>query len=78
MARKFQLNNLLARTTITILEIIHRPLFHLKRDILETAVRLRLQVEPSKLCSIGRVILCIRSRFHPKTETESSLRNDVF
>jgi hypothetical protein len=33
------------RITITILDIIYRPVFYLKHDVLETGFCLRLQVE---------------------------------
>jgi hypothetical protein len=43
--------------TITILGIIHRPVFYLKHDVSETGFCLRLQVEPSQLVSVVRASL---------------------
>jgi hypothetical protein len=62
--------------TITILDIIHRPVFYLKLDVPETEFCLRLEMEPTPLrrqtSSVNGVHL---SRFHQSSETESSLRN---
>jgi hypothetical protein len=46
--------------TITILNIIHLPIFYLKQNVSETELSLRLQVEPTQLCPIYRNILCLR------------------
>jgi hypothetical protein len=59
--------------TITILDIVHRPVFYLKQDVSETGFCLRIQVE-TETSSFYWANL---SRFHLKTETESSLRNVV-
>jgi hypothetical protein len=40
--------------TITILDIIHRPVFYLKHDVSETGLCLRIQVEPTQLDSVRR------------------------
>jgi hypothetical protein len=40
--------------TITVLGIIHRPIFYLKHDISETEFCLCLQVEPTQLGPINR------------------------
>jgi hypothetical protein len=40
--------------TITILDIIHRPVFCLKLNVSETGFCLRLQVEPTQLCPVDR------------------------
>jgi hypothetical protein len=37
------------RITITILDVIHRPVFDLKHKVSETGFRLRLQVEPKSV-----------------------------
>jgi hypothetical protein len=44
---------------ITILDIINRPVFHLKHHVSETGFCLRLQVEPTQLGSTDRAILCL-------------------
>jgi hypothetical protein len=41
----------------TILDIVHHPVFCLKRDILETGFCLRLQVEPAELGPVDRASL---------------------
>jgi hypothetical protein len=41
--------------TITILDIIHHPVFYLKHDFSETELFLRLQVEQAQLGPLGRV-----------------------
>jgi hypothetical protein len=79
--------------TITILDIVHRPVFYLKHEVSETGFCLRLPEEPTNLGPIVTASLCMLtasqtdtssiylaqlSRFHLKTETESSLRNVVF
>jgi hypothetical protein len=45
--------------TITILDIIHRPVFYLKYDISETGICLRLQVEPTQLGPIDGASFCV-------------------
>jgi hypothetical protein len=45
--------------TITILDIMHRPVFYLKHDVSETGFCLRLQVEPTQLCAIAKASLCL-------------------
>jgi hypothetical protein len=62
--------------TVTILDIIHRPVVYLKYDVSEIEFCPRLKVEPSQLCQIDRSSLCVR--FHLKKGTEFSLRNAVF
>jgi hypothetical protein len=74
-------------TTITILDIIHRRVFYLKRDISETKFCLRFQVE---ITQVGPTDIATReietssfycghlSRFNLMTETESSLRSVAF
>jgi hypothetical protein len=79
--------------TITILDIIHRPVFYLKHNVSEDGFCSRFQVEATQLGTIDRPSLCLRflqktetsfdgwaklSRFHLKTETVSSLRNLLF
>jgi hypothetical protein len=44
-------------TTITILGIIHRPIFYSKHSVSETGFCLRLQVEPTRLCPVDRASL---------------------
>jgi hypothetical protein len=67
---------------ITIMDIIHRPVLYLKYYILETRFCLRLHVERTHLGSIDRSSLSPNrtqlSRFHLKTETESSVWKAVF
>jgi hypothetical protein len=73
--------------TITILDIIHRPVFYLKHNVSETAFCPNLQVEPSQLSPIDRANLCLctgletetiyiywiqLNRFYLKTETVQS------
>jgi hypothetical protein len=43
------------KITITILDIMHRPVFHLKYDISETGFCFCLLVEPTQLDPIDRV-----------------------
>jgi hypothetical protein len=50
---------LLYRLTITILDIIHRPVFYLKYDVSVTGFCLHLQVEPTQLGPIDRASLCL-------------------
>jgi hypothetical protein len=77
--------------TITILDIIHRPVFYLKHHVSEAGFCLRLKVEPTQISPAERAILCLRtetetysfswahlSRFHLEMETESSLQNAVY
>jgi hypothetical protein len=40
--------------TITILDIIHRPVFHLRHDDFGTWFCLRLKVEPTEMGPVGR------------------------
>jgi hypothetical protein len=69
-------------TTITVLDIIHRPAFYLKYNNSETGFCLSLQVDPTQVSPIGRASLCLRidrrSRYRLKTETKSRLRNVEF
>jgi hypothetical protein len=48
--------------TITILDIIHCPVFHLKRIVSETEFCLRLQVEPIPLGPVDWATLCLLVR----------------
>jgi hypothetical protein len=41
------------------MDIIHRPAFYLKHDVLEIGLCLRLQVEPTQLLPIDRASLCL-------------------
>jgi hypothetical protein len=43
--------------TITILDIIHRPVFYLKQDFSDTGFCLRLQVEPTQMGPTDRATL---------------------
>jgi hypothetical protein len=65
--------------TITILDIIHRPVFYLKKkNVLETGFCHRLHVEPTQVVPADKTSLCLVRQvviFHLKTETESSFRN---
>jgi hypothetical protein len=56
-------------TTITILWIIHRPVYYLKHDISETLFSLRLQVEPIQLGPINIAGLSPSDRKNPVSET---------
>jgi hypothetical protein len=47
--------------TITILDIIHRPVFYLKHNVSETPFCLRLQVENNQVHPTDRVSLCLRT-----------------
>jgi hypothetical protein len=63
---------------------MHRPDLYLKYNILETGFCLLLQVEPTQVGPIDPETETIcsywvyPSRFHLKTETESSVRNVKF
>jgi hypothetical protein len=56
--------------TITILDIIHRPVFYLKHDVSNPASGPETET--------NSIYWAEQSRFHLKTETESSLRNIMF
>jgi hypothetical protein len=58
--------------TITILNIIHRTVFHLTHNVSETEFYLRLQVEPTQLDTIDRArTQYIESELCLETETTS-------
>jgi hypothetical protein len=59
--------------TITILDIIQRHVFYLKHEVAETEFCLRIQLDPTQVGPIERA-----SRFHLKTEKESSPRKVIF
>jgi hypothetical protein len=42
------------------MDIIHRPVFYLKHNVLETGFCLRLKVEPTELSQIDRASLYLR------------------
>jgi hypothetical protein len=44
----------IANIIITILDIIHRPVFYLKLKVSETGFCVRLQVEPIPFCPLER------------------------
>jgi hypothetical protein len=48
-----------SNTTITILDIIHRPVFYLKHDVSDTEFCLHLQVEPNKMGPIEKASLSL-------------------
>jgi hypothetical protein len=50
-------NLLIPNITITILDIINRPVFYLQHDVSETE---RLQMEPNQMVLIEGVSLCLR------------------
>jgi hypothetical protein len=54
-------SNLSLLLIITIVDIIHHPVFHLKHDVSETWFCLRLQVEPTKLGPIEKACLYLRT-----------------
>jgi hypothetical protein len=54
--------------TVTILDIILRPVFYLKREVSETGFCLRLQVGPTHLGSMYIASLCLRIQ-NPVFET---------
>jgi hypothetical protein len=60
------------------MDIIQRPGFYLKDNVSENAFCLRLQVEPTQLGAIDRVILCLQNQQHLKTEIESCLRRVLY
>jgi hypothetical protein len=62
------------RITITILDIIHRPVFYLKHGVSETGFFLRLQVEPTQSvsASVSGLALSIRSNYAGCTWRPSS------
>jgi hypothetical protein len=45
--------------TITILDIIHRPVFYLKRNVSEIGFYSRLQVEPTQVGPMEMDSLCL-------------------
>jgi hypothetical protein len=61
--------------TITILDIIHRPVFYLKHDVSETEICLRLQMEPSQLDPIDRASLSLSLSLRTGERTMDSTRN---
>jgi hypothetical protein len=54
-------DGVLIRTTITILDIIHRPVFYLKHNVSETGFCLRLHVETTQIGAVGRANLSRRT-----------------
>jgi hypothetical protein len=66
--------------TITIMGIIHRPVFYMKHDVSETGFCLRLQTETAQFgllsadTHISSIYWVHLIRFHLKKETESSFR----
>jgi hypothetical protein len=52
--------------TITILDIIHRPLLYLKHAFSDTGFSLRLQIDPTQMEGRDRASLCLRT---PQTTT---------
>jgi hypothetical protein len=63
------------KETVTILDIIHRPVFILKHNASETGIYLRFQVEPTQMVQIERASPSLSLSPGLKTETEFSLRN---
>jgi hypothetical protein len=61
--------------TITILDIVHRPVFYLKRDVSETGFCLRLQAEPTHLGPIVKATLCHRTPAS-QSQTQSHITTD--
>jgi hypothetical protein len=63
------------------MDIIYRPVFHLKHVVSETGFSLHLQVEPTQSSSeteISCFYWAYMCRLNFNMETESSLRNVVF
>jgi hypothetical protein len=54
--------------TITVLEIIHCPVFYLKYDFSKTGFCLRLQLEPTPLGPIDSPSLCLRTQAAPSNK----------
>jgi hypothetical protein len=52
---------ILLDTTITILDVIHRPVFYLKHDVSETEFCLCLQVRTTEIGRIEKAELCLRT-----------------
>jgi hypothetical protein len=48
--------------TLTILDILHRPVFYLEHGVSETRFCLRFQAELAQMSPIKRASLCLRSR----------------
>jgi hypothetical protein len=72
----FSAMNTYIALTINILHIIHPRAFILKHNVTETKFCLRPWMLPTQLSPIDRTTPCLRfgdSRYHLKTETESSL-----
>jgi hypothetical protein len=61
--------------TITILDIIHRPVFYLKHDVLETGLSSPSGGTYSAEAGTSSFYWAQLSMFHLKTETESSVLN---
>jgi hypothetical protein len=58
-AKKRQAEHSLLHVTITILNIIHRPLFHFKHNFSDTGLRLRFQVEPTRVAPTETIGFCL-------------------
>jgi hypothetical protein len=66
--------------TVTILNIIHRPVFYLKHSVSDIGFCIRLQVDPNQLVPTDRSSLCHRrlaqlSRFNLETYRIQSPRH---
>jgi hypothetical protein len=57
--------NYFITTTLTVLDIIHHPVFYLKHDVSETGSCLHLQVEPTQVRPVNRASLRMRQRQTP-------------
>jgi hypothetical protein len=70
--------------TITIMDIIHCPVFYSKHNVSETAFCLNLQVEPAQLGPIDRASFCLRTpattpmEFIKPTQYKPPMRVNIF
>jgi hypothetical protein len=70
--------------TLKILEIIHRPVFYLKLDVMETGFCLRIQVEPVQMGPVNRANICFRTQattsivFIKLTQQKPPVRVNIF
>jgi hypothetical protein len=69
------MNSFILNTIIVFLDIIYRPVFNLKHNLLETGLCLRLQVKPTQLGPIDIAGPCLRT---PAPTQDSSFSLAVF
>jgi hypothetical protein len=62
--------------TITIMDIIHRPVFYLKHEVSETGFFLRLQVGPIERAHLSRSLLKTETGLSPKRSVLNKRQDD--